>query len=155
MDILITTTDVLSEFSTAESLRDDLVSESKIALAQVKFLQPILGRDLVDRLLEGEHEEFVSKYIKAPLSLFVKSIVVAQSRGEVGPMGVQQYESDYSTAASTEVVDALGRTLRSHAGSLLKEAVRALELDDYADLKQIYDNDLSRTYTSIIGGIIL
>lgn len=142
---------MLCQFPTSQRLNSELVDESKIVLAQIKFLEPIFGRKLLVEMASGRYGDYIKAYIAAPLALLVRYIIIEQLVADLGVMGVQQFTSDFSDSASTETIARLGNTLKSHAATLLGEAVEAL--DDYPELKELYQGGSNKV--SIKAGFIL
>ena len=153
MKILMSPSEVLGYFAPSEQLREELVSEYHILLAQEKFLCPVLGQRVVERLCEGGYEEYVEEYLRQPLISLVRYLVLGEQMVTVGIQGVQQYYGATSKPASVEVVERLRRMLLSQAQTMLRRAVE--HLDSYEELRSIYVNDTSRSHTQIIGGVIL
>lgn len=151
MEILITPAQVLKQFPSTQKLREDLVNESIIRLVQVKFLLPIFGRELIDEMAKSNYGSYRQKYIEPAISMLVRYMIMEQLVADVGVMGVQQYYSDITEVASLETVGRLGTTLRSHASTLLNEAVVALE--DYQALVELYQG--TKDKVSIKAGFIL
>ncbi len=136
MEILITPAQVLNLFPSTQKLREDMVSESIILLAQVKFLLPVFGRELIDEISKSSYKNYRQRYIEPAISILVRYLIMEQLVADVGVMGVQQYYNELTEVASLETVNHLGATLRSHASTLLNEAVVAL--DEYETLKELY-----------------
>ena len=76
MALLITPAEVLeTAFPATEQFRDDLIRPTMIEVAQLQYLQPVFGT-LFDALEEERYSDFVSTYIKPPLSYYIRCMVI-------------------------------------------------------------------------------
>lgn len=135
--LLITPEEILEiAFSSTESAREELIGDIKIETAQLKYIRPVFGK-LYDRLSESEYEQFVTDYLKLPLALYVKSLVIDETAVTIGAMGVTQPAPRYGVASSLKQLTRLKQQARREADRLLGRAVDYVE--QYPALFPDYD----------------
>lgn len=62
-------------FSTQEAYTPAVITDIDIVEAQSRFLEPILGRELLDSLIEGNHADFITDYAAPTLAAYVRYLV--------------------------------------------------------------------------------
>lgn len=154
MDLLITAKEVMElAFDESESLREDLVKDPVISMAQIKFIEPVLG-PLYKVIHEPAYENFVNGFIKPPLAFYVRSLVVDNLTVSLGNLGAMQYSADKMKTASDTQSARIRKKAKYDADTLLDKAVAHIE-DNPEDFPS-YDNKHNiRHRISIQGGIIL
>jgi hypothetical protein len=109
-------------FSPQESARPNLINDVKIETAQLKYIKPVLG-GLYEVLDDTQYEDFVTQYLKLPLAMFVKSLVIDDAAASIGSAGAVSHSPDYANALQhTQLVRLKKQTLNS-ANALMKKAV--------------------------------
>ena len=102
MNTLITPAQAVAlAFADGEYLAPESVTQSDIAAAEQRYLVPVIGRLLYEKLLSGSHAGFTTEYLAAPAALFTR--IALQPRLE------------------------LQRSLRRQARTLLRRAAEHLE----------------------------
>lgn len=125
--LLITAQEVLElAFSSTEQLREDLISDATISVAQRRYIKPILG-PAFDTLGGEEYSGFVGMYIKPPLALYVKNLVLEDIAVSIGSMGAVQFQGEMGTAPGDTRYDRQRRKARSDADTLMERAVDYIE----------------------------
>lgn len=155
MELLITPAQVAEmAFRAPDFITADAVSEATIVAAQQKYLKPVLGAALYERLLAGEYSSLVADYLAEPLALYVKMSMLTLLAVQAGTGGVVEVHSANLARAGEEKLRVAVRTLRRDAGALMRRAVRHIE-----EAPEAYpeydprDNILNRC--SIEGGVVL
>ncbi len=154
MKLLITPSEVVElAFGGPDEVRDGMVNEAVIRSAQRKFIRPVLGT-LCDALAEGNYADLLDDYIKPPLALYVKMLVLPALSAQTGGLGVVRYDGDGVEAVSDESVVRLRRRLRSDADALLRIAVERIEAspEKYPEY-DVAGNVLHRV--SLLGGVVI
>ena len=62
-------------FSTQERYTSAVITNIDIVEAQSRFLEPILGRELLNSLIDGNHADFVANYAAPTLAAYVRYLV--------------------------------------------------------------------------------
>ena len=76
MSTLINVEDVMRlAFTAEEGCRGHVVSELDIYVAECRYLVPVIGRALYNKLLEGEYGELMEGYVAPALAAWVRYIV--------------------------------------------------------------------------------
>ncbi|MDR0511287.1 MAG: hypothetical protein LBH06_09375 [Rikenellaceae bacterium] len=130
-----------------------LIDVNTILVAQLALLQPALGSDLYDALGEGSYQQFVANYLKLPLSLWIKALLLQTSILRLGSMGAVKASAQYIKPASERDIALAVNVLRSQARMLLRGALDhlAANRNDYPEYKPLPRRLLRR----LDGGIIL
>lgn len=140
-------------FAGSEPLNESSVGETVIMTAEQKFIRPVLG-NLYDSLLNNLYPELLDEYIKAPLALYVKLLVLPSMAVHTGTMGIVQHHSKNMETSSRSQQSALESQTRASAMSLIKRAITHIELNptrypEYDGSQNILNK------TSIEGHIVL
>ena len=114
-------------FAPDGALPPDAVTEADIAAAEQRYLIPVLGRALHERLMTDNDRSFVDHYLAAPLALFTRLLIQPRIDLRTGRTGTTAPHPDGASAASAEARRQLCRSLRSEARSLLRRAVARIE----------------------------
>lgn len=138
MKTLITPPQVLSlAFGEGTALSPQSLTQADIASAEHRYLRPLLGEALHERLLAGEEPAFVADYLAAPLAIFTRVSVQPKLDIQAGACGTTAPKSSwYQPADHASRREALG-ALRREGRSLLRRACDYLEAN--ADRFPDYD----------------
>ncbi len=141
-------------FCAPDFIAPDAVPEATIVAAQQKYVKPVLGEALYERLLEGGYPSLLADYLSAPLALYVKMMILPALAVQTGAGGVVEVHSANFARAGEEKLRAAVRRLRRDASALMRRAVEHIEASSEAYPE--YDpreNILNRC--SIEGGVVL
>ena len=128
MKSLITPVEVLRHaFGGGEVLPTDTITEADIAAAEERYLRPMLGQALYERLLEGDYDEFRTNYLVTCTALFTRLVVQSRLDIRTARIGSLAPKSDNGTAADETSLRCLRHNLRNEANTLLRRALRHLE----------------------------
>lgn len=154
MDNLIIPQEVLDlAFPAPHSLGVSAITDAVIATAQEKFILPVLGREMCEELAAGALPGLIG-YVKPPLALYVKLLLLPVLASSAGQMGVVKYKGGTFSPAGEKSLAALERRTRADALILMRKAVAHIE-DNIGDYPR-YDpakNVLRRVSTD--GGVVL
>lgn len=159
MKRLVSPAEVLTiAFGTTHTLRESDVPEHTILAAERKFLRPVLGGELFDKLTAEESaatdRTFVENYLKMPLALYVASLLLPTIALQVGAAGVVRVAGESFRAVDERSIVRLCRRLRSDAGVLLDSAADYLAA--HPDLFPLYRPEANvRERISLKGGVIV
>ena len=128
METLITPAQAVRlAFPSESCLPPDLVAEADIAAAAQRYLVPVIGLPLYERLLTDSDRTFVDRYLAAPLALFTRLMIQPRIDICAGRTGTTAPEYDGTTPATEEARRMQRRSLRTEARTLLERAVARLE----------------------------
>ena len=124
MDILLISPAEIMEiaFSASEKVRPDLINDIKIDTAQTKFLKPVLGK-LFGRLSDESNTDFVEEYIKPPLAMFVKYLILDDATASIGTMGIITSETEYGNPITDKQLSRLKKRVLNSANCMLNKAL--------------------------------
>ena len=128
MNTLITPAQAVAlAFADGEYLAPESVTQSDIAAAEQRYIVPVIGRRLYEKLLSGSHAGFTTEYLAAPAALFTR--IALQPRLDVGTgqCGTVAPKSAAYQPAGTQALRELQRSLRRQARTLLRRAAEHLE----------------------------
>lgn len=133
-------------FTAEEGCRGHVVSELDIYVAECRYLVPVIGRALYNKLLEGEYGELLEGYVAPALAAWVRYIVepFLAARCWDGHLP--------ATGASLVEIERVVMQCRKRiAEALTRRLVRHLDEVEYVEYN-IEDSSLNRC--SIDGGIV-
>ena len=129
------------------------ISEGVIIAAQNKFIRPVLGV-VYDLAHTAPSAAFVNEWVKLPLALYIKWLLLPELIVEVGASGVVVRSCEDYVSASSQQLRVMMQRLRSEAEALLDRAVE--ELEKNASLYTAYSaKDNVRCRTRIVGGVVI
>lgn len=109
---------------------------------------------MFDAILQGEYPDFVAEFLKLPLALLTKSIILHSADYVVGAMGVSRQNNPNASPLSSREYGLALRHLRSDAMVHLRCAMEHLEAN--RNKYPLYNPAQSRfKEVSIQGGVIL
>ena len=140
-------------FGSTERVREDMIGEIRLELAQRKFLRPALGR-LYEAVENGAYPELRNGYLKAPLALYIKYLIMPELAAQATAQGIVQYKNEHMAPAPATGLGAARRRVRSDAQALLARAIDHIEAHraEYPEYDPVRDRPAR---TSVCGGIIL
>lgn len=140
-------------FGSGEILPPDAVTESDIMAAEERYLRPLIGAALHNRLLEGGYEEFRRNYLTTCLALFTRVVVQARLDTRTTSLGTLSPKTEHGTATDLCSRRRLRQSLRNEAHTLLRRALRYL--DEHREAFPEYDNTTNLfNRCSIDGGFV-
>ena len=154
MKTLISPTRVLTlAFGDGEQLPAGSVTAADIAAAEERYLVPVVGRALHERLLAGLYPELTADYLAAPLALFTRAAIQPRLDLRTGRCGPTVAAPDGSEPADTPTRRRLVQSLRSEARTLLRRASRHLRTENRRYPEYVATDDIiSRCTTD--GGLV-
>lgn len=128
MKTLLTPVQVLRlAFGAGEPLPPETLSEADIAAAESRYLRPVLGPALHDRLLEGAYAPFTADYLAPALACWTRLLVQPRLDLRTARIGTLAPRGDEGEAPSDEALRYRRRALRLQARSLLRRATAYLD----------------------------
>ena len=154
MKTLVTPLQVLKlAFAEGAYLPTDTVIEADIAPAEHRYLLPVIGPALYEKLLAGEYADLRADYLAAPAALFTRLSLQPRLDVRTGQCGTSAPKSDAGQPADEKARRALLRTLRAEARAMLRRAALHLRAhpDEFPEYNPAHDI-LNRCTTD--GGIV-
>lgn len=128
MNTLITPAQVVAlAFADGEYLAPETVTQGDIAAAEQRYIVPVVGRRLYEKLLAGAHAGFTTEYLAAPAALFTRIALQPRLDVRTGQCGTVAPKSTAYQPAGTQALRDLQRSLRRQARTLLRRAAAHLE----------------------------
>ena len=155
MNPLITSTEVAAlAFGSSPESNLEYISESAIVTAQEKFIRPVVGAALYEKLEQGDYATLLDEHLKPALAHYVRYLILPSIASQVGSIGVIQGRGPNFSAVSSQTLKALCRRARADATTLMRRAVRHIEnsLSEYPEYSPA-ENVLKRV--SIEADIVL
>ena len=122
-------------FGAEEPLPPGTVTEADIAAAEERYILPVIGQRLYERLLAGECPSLVDDYLAAPTALYTRILIQPRLDIRTGGCGTAAPYAADARPADTEPLRARRRALLAEARTLLRRAARhlAAHRDDYPE----------------------
>lgn len=114
-------------FADGEYLAPEAIGEGDIAAAEQRYIVPVVGQALYEKLLGGSYAGFTAEYLAAPTALFTRIAVQPRLDIRTGQCGTVAPKSAAYQPAGTEALRELHRSLRRQARTLLRRAAEHLE----------------------------
>ena len=128
MNTLITPAQAVAlAFADGEYLAPESVTQSDIAAAEQRYVVPVIGRRLYEKLLAGSHASFTTEYLAAPAAFFTRIALQPRLDVRTGQCGTVAPKSAAYQPAGTQALRELQRSLRRQARTLLRRAAEHLE----------------------------
>lgn len=154
MKTLISPTRVLTlAFGDGEQLPAGSVTAADIAAAEERYLVPVVGRALHERLLAGLYPELTADYLAAPLALLTRAAIQPRLDLRTGRCGSTVAAPDGAEPADTPTRRRLVQSLRREARALLRRASRHLRAENHRYPEYVAAADITSRCTTD-GGIV-
>ena len=128
MQTLITPVQVVRlAFAPDDCLTPDAVAESDIAAAEARYLVPVIGEALHQRLLKAQDRTFVDDFLAAPVALFTRALIQPRLDIRAGRGGTTAPKSDKTVAAGDAARRSMRAAVLTEARTLLRRAVARIE----------------------------
>ena len=122
MKNLITNEQVISlAFGDGEYLSPEVILDSDIALAEDRYIVPVVGEELYKELLDGAYTEFCNDFVAPALAMAVRTMIQPALNVRTSQAGLIMHSSARSDTATKSAVNALQKSLRLRRQSLLRQ----------------------------------
>lgn len=140
-------------FAEAEYMPASAVSPAEIAVAEERYIVPVTGRALYEKMLEGEYADLRNEYVAPAVAFFARLGMQPATDIRTGRFGTVVPRSDYSQPADRQLLVDLRRSLLGKGRTLQRRLSDHLErhADDYPEYSS-EDNILNRCSTD--GGLV-
>ena len=115
-------------FAPLDHVTPDDVNQMTIAVAQERFIVPVLGAAMVEAMIGGAYPELATEWVAPALALYTRVLMLPALALRVGAAGVSRSANQYLDAATENELRMLRRTALAQAATLLQKAVAAIEL---------------------------
>ncbi|WP_418982345.1 hypothetical protein [Alistipes sp.] len=138
MKTLITPSQALRlAFGDGEYLPPTTIVEADIAAAEQRYLVPVLGPALHEKLLAGGYPDFRTEYLAAPVALFTRAMIQPRLDIRTDRGGATAPYTAYARPADAEARRRQRKALHAEARTLLRRAAR--HLADHRDAFPEYE----------------
>lgn len=154
MKNLITNKQVISlAFGDGDYIPAEVITEADIALAQHRYIVPIIGSALCEAALGGAYADLVNDYIAPALAFAVRVLIQPALNVRCGQTGLVAPSTPVSEAATSSAAQALQRSLEHRRDGLLKRLSDHLaeQAEQYAEYNPKAD---AQQKCQIYGGFI-
>ena len=128
MKTLISAAEVIeAAFADTEYIPPEAISQSDIAAAERRYMVPVVGRRLYERLTEGEYARFKEEYAVPALAACVRVMVQPLLNVRCGACGVVVPTGEGMQPVDEEQRAELMRTLRRRAREMVARMSEHLE----------------------------
>lgn len=128
MKTILTPQEVLNlAFAAGEHLPAEALCREQIVAAEERYVRPILGRGLYEKLLDGEYAELCAEYVRPLAAYATKRLVLPQLKIRIALCGVVEPRPEGWQSASEEALEAADRALRLQIESLSRRLHGQLE----------------------------
>lgn len=140
-------------FGDGEYLSAEAIGEADIAIAEDRYLRPVVGEGMLAALSEGRYPSLMEEYVAPALAMAVRTLIQPALNVRTGQCGLSissTYRSDSSTKSATIV---LMRSLEGRRKALFERLSNHLK----TNVAEYVEYDLSRDAKqncSIYGGIV-
>ena len=123
MKTLLTSEQVVSlAFAGGDYLDPAAVAPGDIAAAEQRYLVPVIGPRLYERLLAGGYPDLVTDYLATPLALWTRVLVQARLEVCTGSCGVVAADPEGADPVAEDQSLRLLHGLKSQARALMQRA---------------------------------
>ena len=154
MKTLITNEQVISlAFGDGEYLSPEVICSSDIALAEDRYILPIVGEELYEELLNGSHKVLLNDFVAPALAMAVRTTIQPSINVRTGQTGLQISSSLRADSSTKVAMQSLQKSLRLRRQALLKRLSNHLHshASEFPSYKK--SKDVLQKY-SIDGGYI-
>lgn len=153
MNTIITPAEVATlAFGADPTFDTALICESTIAVAEEKFIRPVLGK-LFEGVASGKYPHLSEEYIKPCLAVYVKLLMLPQMAVKTGNSGLTQFSNGLLDPPSAQAVRDLRQSLRHDADILMHRAVNHIE-GNLGDFPEYDPQENVLNYVSVKGDIL-
>lgn len=124
-------------FAGGEYVDPASVPETSIAVAEERWLLPVIGNSLHAALAAGQYADFMEEYVAPAIAIYTRLLMMPDMAVRSGQYGVTVPASSTFEAADAERTRMAVRALRHRARTLLHRMSR--HLDDHAGEFPEYD----------------
>ncbi len=114
-------------FADGAYLGADALPGTAIAAVERRYLRPVVGERLYERLVEGAYADFAAEYLAPAVALRVRLAMQPRLELRTGQCGVVAAEPEGGAPPSEEQTRRLARELRAEARALMRRAAEYLD----------------------------
>lgn len=121
MKNLITNEQVISlAFGDGEYLSPEVILDSDIALAEDRYIVPVVGAELHQALLDGSYPTLLDDFVAPALAMAVRTVVQPALNVRTGQAGLQISSSLRADSSTKTAMQSLQKSLRLRRRALLR-----------------------------------
>ena len=121
MKNLITNEQVISlAFGDGEYLSPEVILDSDIALAEDRYIVPVVGAELYEEMLDGSHPTLRNDFVAPALAMAVRTMIQPALNVCTGQAGLRISSSLRADSSTKSAMEMLQKSLRLRRQILLK-----------------------------------
>ena len=140
-------------FAESEYMPDSTISPIDIAVAEERYVVPVAGRPLYERLLAGGYTELRNEYVAPVVAIFTRLGMQPMTDIRSGRFGTVAPRSEYYQPADRQQILDMRRSLREKGRMLQRRLSEYLELHA-ADFPEYVSEENIFNRCSTDGGIV-
>ncbi len=155
MNVMITPAEVVAlAFGCGSELLCGEITEATIVAAERKYLVPVWGAKMVEKMKAGDYAALVEEWVRPALALYVKRLVLPSLAVKVGVAGVVSYLGEGFERVDEATLARLLRRTKADADALIDKAVEVVEAspEEYPDYCA---TDNVRHRVNVASGVVL
>ena len=142
------------ELTSGENIELDAtrITLQAILISQRRYIQPALGANLYNAIIEGKYIDFTKRFIKPALAFFIARSLIYKHTIRIGAGGVAIPVPENHIKPSQKEIAEIMNSLKKEAETVLNMAVEHIkESDSFPE----FCHNQSTYHTSTIGGLII
>ena len=154
MKNLITNEQVISlAFGDGEYLSPEVILDSDIALAEDRYIVPVVGAELHQALLDGSYPTLLDDFVAPALAMAVRTIIQPALNVRTGALGLQISSSLRADSSTKTAMQTLQKSLRLRRQALLRRLSNHLK-NHASEFGEYNPNNDALQRCSINGGYV-
>ncbi len=154
MKNLITNEQVISlAFGDGEYLSPQVILDADIALAEDRYIVPVVGAELYEALLDGSYPTLLDDFVAPALAMAVRTIIQPALNVRTGALGLQISSSLRADSSTKTAMQTLQKSLRLRRQALLRRLSNHLK-SHASEFGEYNPNNDALQRCSINGGYV-
>lgn len=121
MKNLITNEQVIAlAFGDGEYLSPEIILDSDIALAEERYILPVVGAELREAMLNGTYKTLLDDFVAPALAMAVRTMIQPALNVRTGALGLQISSSLRADSSTKTAMQTLQKSLRLRRQALLR-----------------------------------
>ena len=154
MKNLITNEQVISlAFGDGEYLSSEVILDADIAMAEERYILPVVGAELRKALLKGTYKTLLDDFVAPALAMSVRTMIQPALNVRTGQAGLQISSSLRADSSTRTAMQTLQKSLRLRRQALLRRLSNYLK-NHASEFPEYNPSDDALQKCSISGGYV-
>ncbi len=154
MKNLITNEQVISlAFGDGEYLSSEVILDADIAMAEERYILPVVGAELREALLKGTYKTLLDDFVAPALAMSVRTMIQPALNVRTGQAGLQISSSLRADSSTRTAMQTLQKSLRLRRQALLRRLSNYLK-NHASEFPEYNPSDDALQKCSISGGYV-